>query len=94
MAQSHRSRAHVSGRAAALARLAPARAGEAWAPSSNHPTLAAGGIPSGHSCQPIRAAAAAEASAPACLLGGENCPRSASHGPGGATRQSNVRRLS
>ena len=86
MAQSGRSRAHVSGRAAALIRLAPARAGEAWTLSSDHTTPAAGGIPFCHLCQPIWAAAAVEVSAPACLLGGEAAPARpavAQAGPGG-----------
>jgi hypothetical protein len=43
MAQSRRSGAHVSGWAAAPVLLAPARAGEAWAPSSDHTIPAAGG---------------------------------------------------
>ena len=94
MAQSRRSRAHVSGRAGALILLAPARAGGGLGPSSDHTTPAAGGIPFGHLCQPIRAAAAVEVSAPACLLGGEAAPRPAGRGPGGARRQSNLRRLS
>jgi len=42
MVQPRRSRAHVSGWAAALAQLAAARAGEAWAPSSGQTTPAAG----------------------------------------------------
>jgi len=86
MAQSRRSRAHACGRAAALIRLAPARAGKAWAPSSDPTIPAAGGIPFGHLCQPIRAAAAAEASALACLLGGEAAPARPAvvrAGPGG-----------
>jgi hypothetical protein len=86
MAQSRRSRAHVSGRAAALVLLAAARAGEAWALSSDHTTPAAGGIQFRHLCQPIWAAAAVEVSAPACLLGGEAAPArptAAQAGPGG-----------
>jgi hypothetical protein len=81
MAQSRRSRAHVSDPAAALIQLAPARAGEAWAPSSDHTTPAAGGIPFSHLCQPIWAAAV-EVSARARLLGGEAAPP-ADRGPGG-----------
>jgi hypothetical protein len=85
MAQSRRSRAHVSGRAAAPVRLAPARAGEAWAPSPDHTIPAAGGIPFGHLCQPIWAAAV-EVSAPARPLDGEAAPARpamAGAGPGG-----------
>ena len=93
MAQSRCSRAHVFGRAAALILLAPARAGEARAPSSDPTTPAAGGIPFGHLCQPIRAAAAVEVSALACLLGGEAAPPGRPW-PGRGRRQSNVRRLS
>jgi hypothetical protein len=94
MAQSRRSRAHVSGRAAALARLAAARAGEAWALSSGHTTPAAGGIPLVHLCQLIWAAAAVEVSAPARLLGGTTAPPGPAAAPRGDRRQSNVRRLS
>ena len=86
MAQPRRSRAHVSGRAAALILLAPARAGEAWAPSSDPTTPAAGEIPFGQLRQPIRAAVVAEASALACPLGGEAAPARpavAQAGPGG-----------
>jgi hypothetical protein len=86
MAQSRRSRAHVFGRAAALFRLAPARAGGGLGPvlRSHHPGRR--GIPFGHLCQPIRAAAAVEVSALACLLGGEAAPARpavARAGPGG-----------
>jgi hypothetical protein len=86
MAQSRCSRAHVFGRAAALIRLAPARAGKARAPSSHPTTPAAGGIPFSHLCQPVRAAAAVEVSALACLMGGEAAPARpavARAGPGG-----------
>ena len=85
MAQSRRPRARVSGRSTALVRLATARAGEAWAASSDH-TTPAGAIPFGHLGQPIRAAAAVEVSAPACSLGGEAAPARpavAQAGPGG-----------
>ena len=93
MAQSRRSRAHVSGRAA-LVLLAAARAGEAWAPSSDHTTPAAGESRSVTSCQPIWAAAAVQVSALACLPGGEAAPArpaAAQAGPGGKAM---LRRLS
>ncbi|HEY1345198.1 MAG TPA: hypothetical protein VGF54_09460 [Streptosporangiaceae bacterium] len=83
MAQSRRSCAHVSGRAEALARSAPARAGEAWAPSSDHTTPAGNPV---RSLMPAHLGGGVEVSAPACLLGGEAAPARpavARAGPGG-----------
>ena len=80
MAQSRRPRARLSSRAARLVRLA------AWAgrlPSSDHTTLAAGGIRFFRLCQLMRVAAAAVPSALACPLSG-----------GAVMRQSDARRLS
>jgi hypothetical protein len=85
MAQSRRSSAHVSGRAAAPVPVSarPGRGGLGAVLRSHHP--AAGEIPFGHLCQPIWAAAV-EVSAPACPLDGEAAPARpamAQAGPGG-----------
>ena len=85
MAQSRRSPAHVCGRATALIRLAPARAGEAWAPSSDPTTPAAGESRSVTYASPSGQRRRRHPRSP-CLLGGEAAPARpavAGAGPGG-----------
>ena len=85
MAQSRRSRAHVSSRAAALIRLAPPGPGGPGPVLRSHHPGRRGNPVLSTVCQPIRAAAAVEVSALACLLGGEAAPPGGrgQAGPGG-----------
>jgi len=83
MAQSRPSRTRLSGRIAALLRLAAAPARARRLPSSDHTAPVAGGIQFFCLCQLMRVAAAAVPSALARPLGGR-----------AVMRQSDARRLS
>jgi hypothetical protein len=94
MAQPRPSRAHVTGWIVALALLAAAPAGTLGISSLDHTTRLAGGIPFFHSYRLMWVAVAAVLSALACLLSRQTVPVVTVHGPRGATRQSEARRLS
>jgi len=71
-----------------------APAGTLGIPSFDHTTRLAGGIPFFHPNQLLWVAVVAVLSALACLLSRQTVPVMTVHGPRGATRQSEARRLS
>ena len=85
MAQPRPSRAHVTGRIVALALLAAAPAGTPWIAPSEHTTRLAGGIPFFHPYPLMWVTAVAILPA---------VPVMTAHGPRGAKRSSDARRLS
>jgi len=94
MAQPRPSLAHVTGWIVALGLLAATPAGTLSIPSFDHTTRLAGGIPFFHPYQLLWVAVVAVLSALACLLSRQTVPVMTVHGPRGATRQSEARRLS
>jgi len=94
MAQPRPSLAHVTGWIVALGLLPATPAGTLGIPSFDHTTRLAGGIPFFHPNQLLWVAVVAVLSALACLLSRQTVPVMTVHGPRGAKRQSEARRLS
>ena len=94
MAQPRPSGTHATGWIVALALLAAAPAGGPWIASFDHTAPAAGDVAFSHPYQLTWVAAAAALAALATLLSRQAVPAMTVHGPRGAKRSSDARRLS